>query len=68
MKLAEANGSPQSRSELIAAGWRGRVVSGNSLDQQIAQIRHTLSDLGSRLKLKAIYGVGFQMSEEKLEG
>jgi DNA-binding response OmpR family regulator len=67
-KLAEPGGIPQSRLDLIAAGWRGRVVSGNSLDQKIGQIRHSLHELESRMKVKAIYGVGFQLVDDKMAG
>lgn len=59
--LVTARGNVIDREALAAAGWHGTAVSRNSLDQQIHFVRKSLGDVGSRLAIKSVYGVGFHL-------
>jgi DNA-binding response OmpR family regulator len=59
--LIEAHGSVLSRTQLMGAVWKGHVISENALDQQIHGVRKALHEIGSKVVVKAVYGVGFKL-------
>ena len=59
--LMEAQGEVIQRAQLTAAVWKGTAISANALDQQVHAVRRALSELGSKVAVKAVYGEGFKL-------
>ncbi len=59
--MVQAQGAVIERQDLVERAWKGAAVSSNALDQQVLVIRKSLLDLHSRVTLRAVYGVGFQL-------
>jgi DNA-binding winged helix-turn-helix (wHTH) protein len=57
----EAQGEVIQRAQLTAAVWQGTAISANALDQQVHAVRRALSELGSKVVVKAVYGEGFKL-------
>jgi two-component system OmpR family response regulator len=50
------------RLDIKRRGWRDIHVADGSLDRQMHELRRCLSDLGSELAIKAVYGEGYMLS------
>ena len=50
------------RADIKRRGWRDIHVADGSLDRQMHELRKSLSDVGSELAIKAVYGEGYMLS------
>lgn len=58
--LVENPGRVFSRDELVREVWRGRHVTGNSVDQCISKLRKTLADVTPGNYIETVYGKGLK--------
>lgn len=59
LKFVQSPGIVYSKDELIDTVWKGRVVTGNTIDQSVSKLRKILNGVKKDTYIKTAYGKGF---------